>query len=199
MSRTLNDATRATDPGRIVLSHPRLKKLLPELYGLSGLYYRLKAYFERRPSALVFVEEHLLHGDSRAAVVISTDPLLIAAYTDELDCVALLEYSEELADELVDEYSLRPGKRLLTVNTYKREDTFDDDLDIGPRNLKRWTGFHPIIADFVSEDSRRIARRIQEIGEAEYQRARAMGQAYVNEHPGVARDGRPCYASLPAQ
>ena len=35
--------------------------------------------------------EHLEHGDSRAAIVISTDPeLLIAAYTDELDCIAML-------------------------------------------------------------------------------------------------------------
>ena len=32
------------------------------------------------------IAEHLEHGDSRAAIVVSTDPeLLIAAYTDESD------------------------------------------------------------------------------------------------------------------
>ena len=61
------------------------------------------------------IAEHLEHGDSRAAIVVSTDPeLLIAAYTDELDCVAMLRLPKE---PLVSKYSLLRGSRLLTVNT----------------------------------------------------------------------------------
>lgn len=194
MTRTLDNNTLASDPGRIRLSHAKLRVLLPELYGISGLYYRLKARWQRRPAALVYVEEHLLHGDSRAAVVVSTRPLLVSAYTDEFDCVVLLRFPAEF----VDEYELRVGSRLLTVNTYKNEDVFDDDLDFGPKMVEGWTGFHPIIAEFVSDDARRIARRKNEIGDVEFKRALTMGKEYLAKHPGVARDGRPIYASLPA-
>jgi len=39
------------------------------------------------------ISNHLKMGDSRAAVVISIHPkLVIAAYTDELDCVAMLQF-----------------------------------------------------------------------------------------------------------
>ena len=62
------------------------------------------------------IAEHLEHGDSRAAIVVSTYPaLLIAAYTDELACVAMLRLPKE---PLVSKYSLLRGSRLLTVNTY---------------------------------------------------------------------------------
>jgi hypothetical protein len=132
MTRTLDDSTKASDPGRISLSHDKLQKFLPELYGVRGLIGRIRARFGGFP-VLVYLEEQLQHGDSRAAVVVATDPLLVAAYTDELDCVALLRFSEDL----VDEYSLKVGTRLLTVNTYKNNMVFDPDLDHGPKAVER--------------------------------------------------------------
>jgi hypothetical protein len=97
----------------------------------------------------------------------------------------------------VDEYSLKVGTRLLTVNTYKNNMVFDPDLDHGPKAVERWTGFHPIIADFVSDDTRRIAARKREIGDDEFRRALTMGKAYMAKHPGRARDSRPMYAAEP--
>ena len=42
------------------------------------------------------IAEHLEHGDSRAAIVVSTDPeLLIAAYTDESACIQILITARE--------------------------------------------------------------------------------------------------------
>ena len=42
------------------------------------------------------IAEHLIFGDSRAAVVISIYPkLIVAAYSDELDCVAMLLFPRE--------------------------------------------------------------------------------------------------------
>jgi hypothetical protein len=49
----------------------------------------------------------------------------------------------------------------------------------------------------VSDDTRRIAARKREIGGDEFRRALTMGKAYMANHPGRARDGRPMYAAEP--
>ena len=119
------------------------------------------------------IAEHLEHGDSRAAIVVSTDPaLLIAAYTDELDCVAMLRLPKE---PLVSKYSLLRGSRLLTVNTYKHNQRLDSDLIPGPLAIPRWSGFDPIIADFVTDDMERVEARKAQIVSNEWERT----QMYV--------------------
>jgi hypothetical protein len=143
----------------------------------------------------VYIAEQLQHGDSRAAVVVWTAPLLVAAYTDELDCIAMLRFPDHFAQE----YRLRVGSRLLTVNTYGRFPRYHEDLILGPNLIGRFTGFHPIIADFVSDDIARIEARKAAISEAEWERTGHFGAAYLALRPGVARDGRPVYAGLPAQ
>ena len=60
--------------------------------------------------------EHLLLGDSRAAVVVSTNPLMVTAYSDEMDAAILLRFPAFL----VSKYALQVGTRLLTVNTYEQ-------------------------------------------------------------------------------
>ena len=119
------------------------------------------------------IAEHLEYGDSRAAIVVSTDPeLLIAAYTDELDCVAMLRFPN---DPLVSKYALQRGSRLLTVNTYKQNQRLDTDLIPGPLAIPRWSGFDPIIADFVTDDMERVEARKFQIPSIEWERT----QMYV--------------------
>jgi hypothetical protein len=106
----------ASDPALVRLSHDKLRRLHPSLYGLRGLVratleYNLRGVFGYSRLRL---REWVYHGDSRAAVVVSDLPLIVAAYTDELDCVALLRFP--------DEYGLRVGARLLTANTYEWRD-----------------------------------------------------------------------------
>jgi hypothetical protein len=143
----------------------------------------------------VYIAEQLQHGDSRAAVVVCTSPLLVAAYTDELDCIAMLRFPETF----VAEYNLTEGSRLLTVNLYGESPPYQQDLILGPRLIKRWTGFHPIIAEFVSDDKGRIEARKSAISEGEWERTRVFGAEYLRSRPGVARDGRPVHASVPAR
>jgi hypothetical protein len=136
----------------------------------------------------------LWKGDSRAAVVVSVAPLLIAAYTDELDCVALIRFPQELAQL----YGLEVGSRLLTVNGYVRDEGVAKDLIPGPASYHRYGNFIPLIAEFLSEDGPRIEFRKQEIAEPEWQRARELGDAYLSR-PGLRyRDGRPLYSWFPA-
>ena len=52
----------------------------------------------------------------RAAVVIAVKPLLIAAYTDELDCIAMLHFPEELAAEYALALCMDDSLLLVLVN-----------------------------------------------------------------------------------
>lgn len=141
-----------------------------------------------------YIREQLQNGDSRAAVVVSIDPLLVAAYTEDLDCVVMLEFPVHF----VDDYGLKIGTKLLTVNTYRHGNEIDADLIPGPRARRAWSGLHPIIAEFVSDDEDRINRRKREISQEEWKRAYQLGKAYLKARPGVVRDGRPVLAGQPA-
>lgn len=193
-TRTLDDTTIASDPGDLTLAHDKLERLRPDLYGMRGLVKSLLSLLRLGFPQRVYIAEQLRCGDSRAAVVVSTSPLLIAAYTDELDCVAMLRFPSEL----VRRYRLSPGTRLLTVNCYGALPEYDPDLIVGPEALPRWTGFHPLIADFLTHDRNRLESRKRAIAESEWSRAERLAQEYLRLRPGVARDGRPVYASTPA-
>ena len=193
-TRTLDDATYATDPGQISLSHNKLRVLRPDLYGIGGIWKSVLAFLRVDWPERTYVQEQLQCGDSRAAVVVSITPLLIAAYTDELDCVAILHFS----DEFVYEYRLSIGTRLVTVNCYGASQEYDSDLILGPKSRQKWTGFHPLIADFLTDDIDRVIARKKGISEDEWQRAESMGTECIKLHPGVARDGRPVCSSTPA-
>lgn len=191
--RKLNsEFPRATDPGLLKLSKDKLRILRPELFGLRAQLGDLmgRAFPERQ-----YLATQLRQGDSRAAIVMSERPLLIAAYTDELDCVAMLRFSEILLQI----YSLRSGSRLLSVNSYRQDPVYDEDLIPGPQQRHRWTGFHPLIAEFLSDDFERIEQRKRQIAEQEWQRAAALGESYLKLKPGIARDGRPIFSATPAR
>ena len=61
-----------------------------------------------------YVTRALCYGDTQPAVVVSTQPLLIAAYSDEMDAVVMLKFPAEF----VEKYSLSVGDRLTTSNVY---------------------------------------------------------------------------------
>ena len=194
-TETLDDNSYASDPGKVLLSHRKLRRLRPDLYGVSGWIKALRCRVGLGWPQRTYIEEQLQYGDSRAAVVVSLSPLLVAAYSDEIDCVAVLRFPREFADD----YRLSIGSRLLTVNTYAAEGR-DRDLIVGPREIGRYYGFHPIIADFISEDEHgRIDARKREISEEEWARTRELGKDYLRKRPRVARDGRPVYAGVAAE
>jgi hypothetical protein len=184
--RTIDTNTAASDPGSVKVSEKRLRAYCPGLYKWSGS--RRKQRWAR-----LSIVEHMMYGDSRAAVVVSADPLLVAAYTDELDCVAVLHFA---SDSPVPQLAV--GTRLLTVNTYGAGGEYSADLVVGPRELGRWTRFHPIIADFICSDAAPVECRKSQISEDEWERAMQLGIAYLAQHPGKSRDGAPCWSRMPA-
>ncbi len=75
----------ASDSGGFSLDEQKLRALFPD--------------FEWSDDQLAFLDELLRLGDSRAAIVASVDPLVVSAYSDELDAVILVEFPEQLVKQ----------------------------------------------------------------------------------------------------
>lgn len=188
----------ATNPGGLEISNRKLRQLEPSMFGWRRILRRIVGamlivdvldLIDRR-----VIKEHLAWGDARAAVVVSTSPLLVAAYSDVLDCVVMLRFPLEFAAR----YDLKIGSQLVTVNTYYSQMVNHQDLTFGPNQFGDWSGFFPLIAEFISDDLDRIEQLKLDIYEDEWQRCQTLGDAYRDQHRGVARIGRPRRAHQPA-
>lgn len=182
----MSNEALASDPGGVTLDPQRLRRLAPGLFGLAGLL----------PGRLLqkkILEAHMWNGDSRAAVVVSMRPLLVAAYSDDFDAVAVLRFDPRSID-----VHLQEGTRLLTVNTYLRGNSYARDIAQGPRSSGAWANFHPVIADFVAADLGRVERGKAAIGEPEWQRTWELGRDHVIMRPRLVRDGAPHRSGRPA-
>jgi len=191
MSKYHDDKTAASDPLAISIADKKLKAVHPELYGWRAFLPRFKFCGKmldgRQTRAML--GEHISRGDSRAALVMRVEPLLlVAAYTDEMDCAAVLSFPPALAAE----YRLKIGSRLLTTNTYGRGGKLQSDLWEGPASCRRYTSYFPLIAEFFSDDLDAIERRKRSISEEEWLRVRQVAKEQLAKGPHMPiRDGRP--------
>lgn len=193
----INARSFASDPGSLSLSPMLLQRLRPDWYtGGWDPFAWFDLKLGGRAMARFLVADQLVHGDSRAALVVSLEPvLLVAAYTDELDCVAMLRFPSKL----VGLHSLQVGQRLLTVNRYwGPSQPVAPDLEHGPASLHNYRNFQPLIANFLAQDSHWLAKRTAEIEDAEWQRTVELSQSYLARFGTVARDGRPWHCGQPA-
>jgi hypothetical protein len=191
---TLDNNTVASAPGGVRLSEKKMRRFHPELFPqgvLQQAWFQLskKKWFWRKR-----LEEHLMFGDSRAALVVMLEPVVVAAYTEDIDCVALLQFPSHVLTEL----PLRVRDRLLTVNLYGLNTAPQKDLDPGPGAGPHWNSFSPMIADFFSDDFDRINARKREIPEAEWRRTWELAQAYLARHGSCFRNGAPMECTTPA-
>ncbi|HEY2838242.1 MAG TPA: hypothetical protein VGJ26_03790 [Pirellulales bacterium] len=194
MQKAIDDwragGTVASLPGGFSLSREKLETFYPNFFSPVGFLIRLIKTFLLPRLFLTAggIESHLRLGDCSAAVVITTAPLLVASYTGERDCVVLLKFPEEF----VGDYSLKPGTRLVSVNTYMQGPNKTPlDMIEGPQSAGRWHNVVPLIADFLSDDTQAIAQRKRQIPEAEWRRAATLGVEFTNKFPGKSRNGSP--------
>ena len=189
--RLLDQASQATDPGELTLSQARLRELQPEL--LAPDQWRDD---DKRKAWLQLITEQLQFGDSRAAVVVDAAQGIVAAYTDELDCVALLKFDPSIARAK----GWQPGTRLLTVNVYvRREQGVASDLVPGPKDLGNHGNFRALIADLLTDDLERLEYRKSQIPEDEWSRALQLGKQALAARAIKPRDGRPLSCGTPAK
>ena len=186
MSRFHDDSTAASDPVKIHLSRRMMRRHWPP-----GFFFKLTPLWRRFEA---MVAEHIQFGDSRAAIVVGLNPLLVAAFTDELDAVTILRYPDSVAED----HHSSVGDRLLTVNTYIRGNTIVADITPGSLAYQRYVNYFPIIAEFISTDRDRIELRKANIDEQEWQRCQAMADEYLANFPGQLRDGSPLLSQEPS-
>jgi hypothetical protein len=209
-TRTGDNRSFAQRPGLIPLSQVRLQRFHPELFVVKPWMFWLRKRYREDELFKTHVAEHLRYGLAEPAIVVGLDPLLIAAYTNEIDCVAFLAfyskvkahpvygeyYPQGLADELIKRHNLRIGSRLLSVNTFERVevDGYAPDLIPGPKARGVYGHFSPFIADFLTLAPSRVEERKALIKESEWQRCQQLADEYfesVEEDAGISpRDGR---------
>lgn len=201
--RRREETTAATHPARLTLNRRLLQNVEPELRGKRLRHWQAQDREEgtsRVQGTLESLARHLDRGDARAALVITTTPdVLVAAYTDELDCVAMLRFHPDVADI----YDLEIGTRLIACHFYQKTDYgVALDLTPGPDASKRWDNFHPLIGSFLSVDDDRLWQLEQEISEKEWSRTRELADDWLDRldegDAWPARDGSPLRAKDPS-
>jgi hypothetical protein len=177
----------ASNPGNLNLSHARLREIQPNLFASDD---------DQRKASVQVLADQLQSGDSRAAVVVNAEDGIVAAYTDEMDCVALLRFDPSIARA----QGWQVGTRLLTVNGYTgNEQDRATDLVLGPKHLGNFGNFRPLIADLLTDDLAQLEYRKSQISADEWSRALEMGKQALAAKTVKPRDGRPLYCATPAK
>jgi hypothetical protein len=191
--RAINSSSFASDPARLRLSDSKLRRLSPGLYLSSGLGGFVRCLFLDGLGTREFIRDMLAHGDSRAAVVMQEEPLLVACYCDDSDAVCVLQFRRNDLGGV----GIRVGDRLLTVlnsvvlNRPARADEVAPDLMQGGDANPRYVNFWPLVAEFISDDTVEIERRKATISNREFEHCRSLGEEHLRRFPGRVRDGRP--------
>lgn len=68
------------------------------------------------------------------------------------------------------------------------------DVVLGPNNNRRWCGYSPIIAEFVSHDIDVLIEKKKEIDEDMWDYVYKLGLEYRERYPNACRDGRPIFS-----
>lgn len=132
-----------------------------------------------------FVMRSLLYGDTQPAIVVSTNPLLIAAYSDEMDAVVMLQFPKEFAEQ----YNLAVGTRLTTSNVYFNGAAVADDIHVGEKYSRQYADFVPIVQLFLGKKDEKIMEKVNLFNEDVWQTVSEKADEYVRLYPNRARDG----------
>ena len=128
----------------------------------------------------------LKYGDTQPALVVSANPLRIAAYSDELDAVVMLRFPEELARQ----YDLSEGTRLTTSNVYFYEyGRYGKDYFPGEECTHQYADFMPVVQLFLGKNDEYIRSKTNLFDTEKWQKVARLAEEYLTEHPGMERDG----------
>ena len=173
-----DETTYASSPGMLMISSLKWKDIA-QAYKLN--FFQKLAMKSRR----AMVQERLSYGDTQPAMVLSVSPFIVAAYSDEMDAVILLEFPVELAQK----NNLKQYDRLVAVNSYWSGNAVNYDIFVGKNYLKRWVNFDPLIGDLLSTDNERIQQHKKNIPEWLWNYVRELGEQYLLQHGRLARKG----------
>ena len=175
------------NPAKIRPTKSMVKPLCPELGSMKPGYIWQRFAFNLANSKPLwkYFREIMEKHDANPAIVCSVKPLLVAAYSCDLDCAVLIRYP----DEFVQRFGLKPKMRLLSVNSY--DEMKLEDCVPGPRNSGNWGSFLPRIANFLSDDEAAIKRRMNTFSEDTWDRVYPCAVEYAKRFPHRARGPNP--------
>jgi hypothetical protein len=178
----------ASDPGCARLSFAKLNLLHPELL-LDDAPINVLSPLRRLAYQVMF-------GDANPALVaaVRPDALIVSAYSGDIDCVVFLRFAPAAAGG----HDFKPGDRLVALNSYAKDDEIAPDLTPGP-DYREWTNYNPYIAEFMTDDTERVARLHQELPAWSWEKCIAMTNAALKSKKIRPRDGRPLRSSRPAE
>lgn len=172
MKKYMSSTTRAENEGGVHLSRSKFELVRDNLMGLSFLQkMKWNGKFDK-------INEFMQYGDTQPALVVSLDPLIISAYSDEMDGVVLLEFPSKLGSF----YDLNEGDRLVTSNVYAFGTIPAPDLIMGENCLKRYVNFTPIVQIFLAEEEDYARERISLFDEERWERVREMTEERIKDH-----------------
>lgn len=171
----------ASDSGGFRLDEQKLRALFPK--------------FKWTADQIAYLDEHLVRGDSRAAIVASIKPLVVSAYSDELDAVILVRFT----DALVSQNSLAVGDQLIASWVYPSLRQPPSDVVQGQNNLGRHNNGEPIVADFFSNSVEKIKQRKLGVSKSEWKRVRTLTPAALKRANGQYRSYFPLATRWPPE
>lgn len=133
------------------------------------------------------ISEYIGGGDIQPAIVVKTSPLIISAYSDEMDAVVMLKFPSELAQK----YHLEENMRLITCNVYWPKDIFGvaNDIIVGKNYLKRYRDVIPVLTLFLVDNERMYFKKVKIIKEEAWARTEELTIEYLKIKPNVSRNG----------
>ncbi|MCC6738162.1 MAG: hypothetical protein IT452_03890 [Planctomycetia bacterium] len=183
----------ADRPGGDTLSVEKLRLLRPDMFGFLGGLKRFMSFGGELGKE--YFAEQLMGGDAQPAIVMSVDPLLVAAYVSDKDGVVMLRFTGDVPSLT----ELKPGARLQGVFSFEPDGPQPRDIIPGPEVEPQFAGVIPLVADFLTDDAEALEETKSRIEPEEWAHTEELAKAYVKLRPGVARDGRPGFSQYPAK
>ena len=178
------DQSYATRPGGIAASPARVRALEPWI-----LNRNTRDAAQMRAQ----IPLHLAGGSLEPAIVVATGPLVVAAYTEDIDCVVLLSFKDEALPR-----AFAVGERLASVNQHLEGGVANDCVPGDRASGGPWVSCIPYIVQLLSDDVRACARRVHWIQPHEWSRLDEAVQRYTTQFGHRARNGVPSRAHVPA-
>ncbi|MCH5180840.1 MAG: hypothetical protein J1F32_06480 [Erysipelotrichales bacterium] len=176
--KNYNNGTYASMPGHLAVSQYKLD-IIQEEYKLN-IFKKLRVQL-----ALRSIEYQLSYGDTQPAVVVSINPFIVAAYSDEMDAVVLLKFPIALAKR----NNIKLHDRLVSINCYMRSGMISKDIFAGENYLGNWTNFRPLIGDLLSYNMGKIEQHKKNIPEFLWIYVQTLGEEYLRDHKDLVRNG----------
>ena len=128
----------------------------------------------------VNILKYINMGDLQPAFVFSTNPLIIASYTDEFDDVILLKYPQEF----VYEYKLKENDKLITSNVYwKINKTPYKDINLGILGSTTYKDVYPFVLKFLVNEEDEIKEYCTQFSDYiwEYLKNKTYGRVVLSQ------------------